>query len=307
MDVISVGRRIEEKKTNEYRSHTLRYTRKRILKEGFKMSEVINNKVRIDVPLGKTKMWRFDFPAKYLDEVRVGPDYIIIVSTLGIEARYYNENNQKMIEETEIIDYCRVYLPLRNSSALIVEIPSELLREIEATDNRIFIKVGEPMYTIYEENDTTIENEEFEVQEEPALVSESEICKVIEKDNLIIYSECNPNLSVEIFGWEDNNKEMRDDEIVINLSEMFNHDSFLSSRHNGELVRRLEDVIILQNKKRVVLNFENITGVDYDFVYQLVGMFVEAYGVGFIKKNIRVINMGEQVRSMLNDVLSHIH
>ena len=273
------------------------------------MSEVINNKVRIDVPLGKAKMWRFDFPAKYLDEVRVGPDYIIITSTLGIEARYYNEDNQEMMEETEIIDYCRVYLPLRNSSALIVEISSELLREIEATGNRIFIKVGGPIYTIYEENDTTIENEKFGVQEEPAHVPETEMHKVVEEDNLIIYSERNPNLSVEIFGWEDNNKgkEMRDDEIVINLSEMFNHDSFLSSRHNGELVRRLEDVIILQNKKRVVLNFENITGVDYDFVYQLVGMFVEAFDVGFIKKNIRVINMGEQVRSMLNDALSHIY
>jgi len=90
-----------------------------------------------------------------------------------------------------------------------------------------------------------------------------------------------------------------EDEVVINLAEMFDY-SFLGARYDGEQVRKLEDEIILQNKKKVVLNCEGITGMGHGFADEIVGIYARAFGVDFIKQNIRVINTIEVVRSMLN-------
>jgi DNA-binding Lrp family transcriptional regulator len=90
----------------------------------------------------------------------------------------------------------------------------------------------------------------------------------------------------------------REDEVIINLMEMFGY-SFLGARYDGEQVRKLEDEIILQNKK-VVLNCKGITGMAHGFADEIVGIYARAFGVDFIKQNIRVINATEVVRSMLN-------
>jgi len=90
-----------------------------------------------------------------------------------------------------------------------------------------------------------------------------------------------------------------EDKVIINLREMFGY-SFLGARYDGEQVRKLEDEIILQNKKKVVLNFEGITAISHGFADEIVGIYARAFGVDFIKQNIRVINATEVVRSMLN-------
>jgi sugar-specific transcriptional regulator TrmB len=90
-----------------------------------------------------------------------------------------------------------------------------------------------------------------------------------------------------------------EDEVVINLAKMFSY-GFLRARYDGEQVRKLEDEIILQNKKKVVLNCEGITGIGHGFADEIVGIYARAFGVDFIKENIRVINAAEAVRSVLN-------
>jgi hypothetical protein len=92
---------------------------------------------------------------------------------------------------------------------------------------------------------------------------------------------------------------IRENEVIINLMEMFGY-SFLGARYDGEQVRKLEDEIILQNKKKVVLDCEGITGMAHGFADEIVGIYARAFGVDFIKQNIRVINAIDSVKSMLN-------
>jgi len=92
------------------------------------------------------------------------------------------------------------------------------------------------------------------------------------------------------------------EEVVINLRRMFGY-SFLGARYDGEQVRKLEDEIILQNKK-VVLNCEGIIAMGHGFADEIVGIYARAFGVDFIKQNIRVINASETVRSMLNAAIT---
>jgi hypothetical protein len=97
--------------------------------------------------------------------------------------------------------------------------------------------------------------------------------------------------------------DVREDEVVINLAEMFDY-SFLGARYDGEQVRKLEDEIILQNKKKVVLNCEGITGMGHGFADEIVGIYARAFGVDFIKENIRIVNAIEVVRSLLNAAIT---
>jgi sugar-specific transcriptional regulator TrmB len=89
------------------------------------------------------------------------------------------------------------------------------------------------------------------------------------------------------------------EEITINLFEMFK-DDFLGSRYDGEQVRELEDKIILENKQKVVLNFDGIKGITQSFADEIAGIYARAFGIDFVKQNIRAINMNKTVKLILN-------
>ena len=89
------------------------------------------------------------------------------------------------------------------------------------------------------------------------------------------------------------------EEITINLFEMFK-DDFLGSRYDGEQVRKLEDKIILEGKQKVVLNFEGIKCITQSFGDEVAGIYARAFGVDFVKQNIRAINMNKTVKLILN-------
>jgi len=89
-------------------------------------------------------------------------------------------------------------------------------------------------------------------------------------------------------------------EITINLSEMFEGADFLGSRYDGEQVRKLEDELILKYGHKVVLNFEGIKGITQSFGDEVAGIYARAFGVDFVKQNIRAINMNKTVKLILN-------
>jgi len=88
-------------------------------------------------------------------------------------------------------------------------------------------------------------------------------------------------------------------EITINLFEMFGY-NFLGSRWDGEQVRKLEDEAIFHKKQMVVLNFEGIKGITQSFADEIAGIYARAFGIDFIKQNIKAINMNKTVKLILN-------
>ena len=86
---------------------------------------------------------------------------------------------------------------------------------------------------------------------------------------------------------------------VIKLFEMFKED-FLGSRGAGEKVRELMEEAIMKNNQTVVLGFDGITGITQSFGDEIVGIFARAFGTEFLKKNVKAINMSEDVRLILN-------
>ena len=58
--------------------------------------------------------------------------------------------------------------------------------------------------------------------------------------------------------------------------------------------------IIMKNGKVAVLDFEGVKGITLSFGAELVGIFTRAFGKEGLKRNVRVINTNENVRSILN-------
>ena len=72
------------------------------------------------------------------------------------------------------------------------------------------------------------------------------------------------------------------------------------TRGAGEKVRELMEEAIMKKNQTVVLDFDGITGITQSFGDEIVGIFARAFGTEFLKKNVKAINMSEDVRLILN-------
>jgi hypothetical protein len=88
-------------------------------------------------------------------------------------------------------------------------------------------------------------------------------------------------------------------EQVIRLRDIFDCD-FLGLRVEAEVVREKMEEIIMKNGKVAVLDFEGIRGIAHTFADEIVGIFTSAFGKEWLKRNVKVINANENVRSILN-------
>lgn len=90
---------------------------------------------------------------------------------------------------------------------------------------------------------------------------------------------------------------------TIKIKELIAED-FIGSRFAGEIVRnKIEE--FLAGHKTVVLDFEGITGITQSFGDEIIGLFVRVHGVDFVKRNISIINAGDEIKSVLNFVVKY--
>jgi hypothetical protein len=93
-------------------------------------------------------------------------------------------------------------------------------------------------------------------------------------------------------------------EIIIKLNEIFPSLNFLGARMSGEMVREQMEKAI-DNGDTVVLDFDGIEDITQGFGDEIVGIFTRAYGKEFVKKNIKVVNYSEEIKVVLNWVVSY--
>jgi len=93
-------------------------------------------------------------------------------------------------------------------------------------------------------------------------------------------------------------------EIIIKLKEIFPGLDFLGARMSGEMIREQMEKS-LDNGDTVVLDFDGIEDITQGFGDEIVGIFTRAYGKEFVKKNIKVVNYSEEIKVVLNWVVSY--
>lgn len=74
---------------------------------------------------------------------------------------------------------------------------------------------------------------------------------------------------------------------------------FIGSRFSGEEIRKIMENAFNQ-KKKVILDFSGVDGITQSFGDEVVGIFTRAFGVDFIKENVKVENANGKVKSILN-------
>lgn len=77
--------------------------------------------------------------------------------------------------------------------------------------------------------------------------------------------------------------------------------NLLGSRQTAETIR---EIILqhIQKGEKITLDFENISLITQGFADELIGILVRAFGIEFVKSNIKIVNATENIRKMLNTV-----
>lgn len=81
-------------------------------------------------------------------------------------------------------------------------------------------------------------------------------------------------------------------------------DEVAGGRYTGEKVRE-RSYEEIQKGNKVVLDFEGIELITQSFGDEIIGIFVRAFAIDFVKNNIKVVNANDKVRKILNIVAGY--
>lgn len=84
----------------------------------------------------------------------------------------------------------------------------------------------------------------------------------------------------------------------------FVQSSLAGSRQAGEKVRE-EVCKAIEEGYKVVIDFEGINLITQGFGDEVIGILVRAFGVDFVKENISLTNANENIKLILNAVVSY--
>jgi len=92
--------------------------------------------------------------------------------------------------------------------------------------------------------------------------------------------------------------------IIISIKNEIGGLDFAGSRGSGELVREKMKPI-LDKEENVTLDFTGVESITQSFADEVVGIFVRAFGIGYIKNNLRLNNANDSIKQTLNFVISY--
>ncbi|MFA5461618.1 MAG: STAS-like domain-containing protein [Sulfurimonas sp.] len=92
--------------------------------------------------------------------------------------------------------------------------------------------------------------------------------------------------------------------IIINIKNEIGGLDFAGSRGSGEIIREKMKPS-LDNHESVTLDFTGIESITQSFADEIVGIFVRAFGVDYIKGTLRLNNANDAIKQTLNFVISY--
>lgn len=92
--------------------------------------------------------------------------------------------------------------------------------------------------------------------------------------------------------------------VVINIKNEIGGLDFAGSRGSGEIIREKMKPI-LDDCESITLDFMGIEGITQSFADEIVGIFVRAFGIDYIKDFLRLNNANDSIKQTLNFVISY--
>lgn len=93
--------------------------------------------------------------------------------------------------------------------------------------------------------------------------------------------------------------------MVINVKNETGGFEFVGSRGSGETIRKMMKRELDKENGRVTLDFTGVEQVTQSFVDEFFGIFVRAFGVGYIKGRVLLVNETQGVKDIINYVIKY--
>ena len=92
---------------------------------------------------------------------------------------------------------------------------------------------------------------------------------------------------------------------VIRIKDFIENSDFAGSRQSGEKIR--EEIVKATDMKDdgVTLDFAQVKMITQSFGDEVLGILTRAYGIEYIKKNIRLVNESKEIKNILNYVIRY--
>lgn len=93
--------------------------------------------------------------------------------------------------------------------------------------------------------------------------------------------------------------------MVINIKNETGGFEFIGSRGAGEVIREIMKKELDKTDGSVTLDFIGVEQVTQSFVDEFFGIFVRAFGVGYIKGRVRLVNETQGTKDTINYVIKY--
>lgn len=93
-------------------------------------------------------------------------------------------------------------------------------------------------------------------------------------------------------------------DILIDVKSLFPDLEFLGSRGAGEVIRAEMERIFKENNNAII-DFDEVSGITQSFGDEIIGIFVRAFGVSFIKQRVKIVNANNKIKEILNFVIHY--
>lgn len=91
---------------------------------------------------------------------------------------------------------------------------------------------------------------------------------------------------------------------VIRIKDFIENSNFAGSRKSGEKIRE-EIVEKVKEGGGVTLDFVQVNMITQSFGDEMLGILTRAYGIDYIRKNIRLNNHNDEIKNILNYVIKY--
>lgn len=95
---------------------------------------------------------------------------------------------------------------------------------------------------------------------------------------------------------------------VINISlevkPFIDDTAFIGSRAAGEVIRKKMDELFV-DKEVVTLDFTGVEEITQSFGDELIGIYIRAYGIDFIKNKVKLNNANQAIKDTFNFIASY--
>lgn len=93
--------------------------------------------------------------------------------------------------------------------------------------------------------------------------------------------------------------------IALELKGIIENPIFIGSREAGEIIRNKMDVLLNQGIESITLDFSGIEEITQSFGDEIIGIYVRAFGINFVKSRIKLNNANQSIKDTLNFVASY--